>query len=105
MVEDLIEGKDGQVRAAHIRTSNYKTTRPVAKLYLLEVHSEDCGKQNGFTVPEENKQSVDDTPQDKQQNTVDTNLTPVRNMRAATSKALQKIKEWSSILGPPLEDV
>ena len=76
----------------------------MAKLYPLEVHSEECVKQNGTTVPEI-EQSVDDTPKDNQQNTADTNITPVRNMRAAASKALQKIKEWSGILGPPPEDV
>ena len=105
VAEDLIEGKGGQVRAAHIRTSNHKTTRPVAKLYPLEVHSEECGKQNSTTVPEEIEQSVDDMPKDDQQDTADTNITPVRNMRAAASKALQKFKEWSGILGPPPEDV
>ena len=45
-MEDLINGNDGQVHAAHIRTSNHKTTQPVARLYPLEVHSEECGKQN-----------------------------------------------------------
>ena len=41
IVEDLIKGNDGQVQAAHIRTSSHKTTtQPVAKLYPLEVHSE-----------------------------------------------------------------
>jgi len=31
MVENLIEGNDGEVRAAHIRTSNHRTMRPVTK--------------------------------------------------------------------------
>ena len=37
VVEDLIEGKDGLVRAAHIRMGKLKTTRPIVKLYPLEV--------------------------------------------------------------------
>jgi len=53
VVEDLIKGKDGQIRAAHIRTSNYKTTQLVAKLYPFEVHSEEYGSQNDTTVPEQ----------------------------------------------------
>ena len=53
IVEDLIKGKDNQIHATHIRTSNHKTTEPVAKLYPMEVCSEECGKQNGTTVPEE----------------------------------------------------
>ena len=105
IVEDLIKGKDGQLRAAHIRISNYKTTRPVAKLYPLEVHSDECGKQNGTTAPEEIARSVDSTPNSNQQRTADTNTTRVRTMRAAASKVLQKIKEWSGVLAPPPEDV
>ena len=107
VIEDLIEGKDGQARAAHIRTSNHKTTRPVAKLYPLEVHSEECEKQNNTTVPipEETERSVDGMPKGNQQRTVEADVTRVRTMRAAASKALQKIKEWSSVLGPPPEDV
>ena len=37
VVEDLIEGNDGLVRAAHIRMGKLKTTRPIIKLYPLEV--------------------------------------------------------------------
>ena len=37
VVEDLIEGKDGLVRAAHIRMDKLKTTHPIVKLYPLEV--------------------------------------------------------------------
>ena len=50
VVEDLVKGKDGQVHAAYIRTSNYKTTRPIAKLYSMEVCGEECGRQNDTTV-------------------------------------------------------
>ena len=32
IIEELIKGNDGQVRAAHITTSTHTTTRPVAKL-------------------------------------------------------------------------
>ena len=107
VVEGLIEGKDGQIHAAHtcIRTSNHKKTRPVAKLYPLEVHSEECRKQNGTTVPEDIEQSVNDMPKDNQQNKGDADITHVRTMRAASSKALQKMKEWSGIFAPPPEDV
>ena len=40
-------------------------------------------------------------------NQADADIThdPVHAMRAATSKALQKIKEWSGILAPPPENV
>jgi len=58
VIEDLI----GQVHAAHIRTSHYKTTKPIAKLYPLEMHSKEYGRKNDTTVPGEIEQSVDSTP-------------------------------------------
>ena len=39
IVEGLIEGHDDLVRAANVRTNNYVTSRPIAKLYPLEVSS------------------------------------------------------------------
>ena len=39
VVEDLIEGKDGLVRAAHIQMDKLKTTRPIVKLYPLKCHT------------------------------------------------------------------
>ena len=39
IVEDLIKGNNGLVRPAHVRTENYRTTRPIVKLYPLEVSS------------------------------------------------------------------
>ena len=69
------------------------------------MHSDECGKQNGTTASEEIARSVDSTPNGNQQRTADTNTTHVRTMRAAASKALQKIKEWSGVLAPPPEDV
>ena len=38
-MEDLIKGNDGLFQATHVRTENYRTTRPIVKLYLLEVSS------------------------------------------------------------------
>ena len=39
IVEDLIKGNDGLVQAANVRIENYTTTRPIVKLYPLEVSS------------------------------------------------------------------
>ena len=41
IVEEPIEGNDGLVHAARIRTSNCTTTRLIVKLYSLEVVSND----------------------------------------------------------------
>ena len=40
IVEDLIEGNDGLVQAAHVRTENCCTTRPIIKLYPLRYRVE-----------------------------------------------------------------
>ena len=36
---DLIAGRDGLIRAAVIRTANGNTTRPITKLYPLELNA------------------------------------------------------------------
>ena len=41
LVEGLIKGGDNLVRAAHIRIGSYRTTRPIVKLYPLEVSDPD----------------------------------------------------------------
>ena len=41
VVEELIVGNDGLVRAAHIRTAQGRTNRPISKLCPLEVSSEE----------------------------------------------------------------
>ena len=45
VVEELIEGRDGFVRAAHIKMDNLRTTRPIVKLYPLEVSDTNDGCQ------------------------------------------------------------
>jgi len=102
VVEELIMGNDGQVRAAHIRTSTHTTTRPVAKLYPLEVQD---GKQSDSTISEDVEVSNNEEPTEETQKTADTDTNCTRRMRVAASKAIQKIKEWNRALGPAPEDV
>ena len=40
VIENLIKGNDGYVRAAEVRTSSGRTNRPIARLYPLEITSE-----------------------------------------------------------------
>ena len=98
VVEDLIKGDDGQVRAAHIKTSSHKTTRPVAKLYPLEVHSElsDNSNDDDLTEP--------DLPTSSKETTT-SQLPCVHRVRVAATRTLQKNKEWSGVLGPAPENV
>ena len=51
VIEELMKGKDGLVRAAKIRTSQGRTNRPIARLIPLEVSSNVIGES---TVDENN---------------------------------------------------
>ncbi len=92
VVESLIRGRDGYVRAANIRTKSGRTNRPITKLYPLEVTAKteeldvahkDCGQQENETTP--------------------TSLPRLRP--TAARKAVEKIKKWTQELYAPPEDV
>ena len=54
VVESLVEGNDGFVRSATVRTAHGVTNRPVAKLYPLELTTERSDKTEtsvAFAVP------------------------------------------------------
>ena len=90
IVEELIKGRDNLICAAHIRMSTYKTTRPITKLYPLEVSNPD----------EMNSQKASEEPNDR--------VNPHSNHRVrrkAASKALQNITRWTKVLGQAPEDV
>ena len=89
VVEELITGKDGLVRAANIRTSTGQTNRPIVKLYPLEVAS------SGAFVNDDLKNTDD-------------NLTPKQGrqtQRKAAQRAKCKMTEWIQTICAPPEDV
>ena len=88
VVEKLFIGKDSLVRAAHIRMGTHKTTRPIVKLYPLEVSSED-GVSQAVTdnTSDKSTQHLKDT-QAPSNNTTSSGIRPRRN---AAAKALQKM--------------
>ena len=94
IVEELIEGHNGLVRAANVRTSNIVTSRPIAKLNLLEVSSSQEMMQPCQEETEENSAA-----------------SPVvatleeRPRREAARKALEQMSEWNKELCRPSEDV
>ena len=45
VIEELIRGNDGLVRAANIRTKNGQTNRPITKLYPLEISADNNKKE------------------------------------------------------------
>ena len=65
MVEDLIEGNNGLVRAAHIKMSNSRTTRPIVKLYLLEILSDE---NEGPQIPQSTPNSLENCQRGNRRN-------------------------------------
>ena len=93
VIESLITGKDGLVRAANIRTSTGCTNRPIAKLYPLEVRA---------TTPPEESTTVQES---SEKNELLLRNLPPRKTRTAALAAKEKIKDWTSSLMRPREDV
>ena len=91
VIESLIRGRDGHVRAANIRTASGKTNRPITKLYPLEVSAktEEPGLVDKDCVQQENAA---------------TEITP-RPKRTAACKAVEQIRRWTRELRVPPEDV
>lgn len=87
VIESLIRGADGLVRAANLRTSKGKTNRPISKLYPLEVNATSTNSE---------------APVVKQANI---EMMPRRPERKAAQKASQRITEWIKALRGPPEDV
>ena len=90
VIESLIKGGDGLVRAANIRTNTGCTNRPITKLYPLEISAD---VEN---LDEPNRDST---------NVLATNNSNGRPRRAAASNALRRISEWANSLRGPPEDV
>ena len=93
VIEEIIRGNDGLVRAANIRTKNGRTNRPITKLYPLEVSAENKG---------ERKQS-DSIEESDMRRIVERNS--LRPKRTAALKARDKIAKWVDELCPAPEDV
>ncbi len=99
IVESLIKGKDGLVRAANIKTSTGRTNRPITKL-----------DRTPEQKIEEPKITTDKSPDPKNPSTNPhspdvTDRKPSRPVRAKAQSAREKLKLWTSILSRPPEDV
>ena len=93
VIEQLIRGNDGNVRAATIRYNGGRTNRPISKLYPpLEVSSVETVDQN--TIDESN-QGSNVADQMTRQST-----------RSSAMKAKGNITNWTKmLLSPAPEDV
>ena len=86
----MVQGLDGHVRVANIRTKTGKTNRPIAKLYPLEITA-----QTEQLVPKSRNEDDEQPQQESSRN----------NKRKAAIRAGECIKEWSRDLRVPPEDV
>ena len=93
VIEDLIPGGDGLIRAASIRTSTGKTTRPITKLYPLEVNTNLHTNTTADTTDDPNPtDGTSDTPSSRPQ-------------REAARKGRSRVNEWRKVLCAPPEVV
>ena len=102
VIEGVIRGNDGLIRAANIRTSTGKTTRPITKLYPLEVTSINESDSMTSDVDSSGDLTRDSDPPFSHSNTEQPS---VKSMRKAAVKARERVSEWTSILRAPPEDV
>ena len=97
VMEELIKGLDGFVRAARIQTNSGKTNRPIAKLYFLEINE---WEDNEASICEWRNSVSDDDLGDDGATSV-----PHTSMRKAAIRAHNVIKNWTSVLSAAPEDV
>ena len=90
-MEDLIQGRDGHVRAANVRMGNHRTSRPIVKLYPLEVSNSNNEDQTGPS--ESTRQEMDDLTHSN------------RTREKAATNALCQMAEWADTLNCAWEDV
>ena len=103
VIEGVIRGNDGLIRAANIRTSTGKTTRPITKLYPLEVTS----TSESHSVIADIDSSGDSTKESASPSSQQANAEQpdIRSLRKAAVRARERVSEWASILRAPPEDV
>ena len=99
IVEDLIVGKDSLVRAATIWTANGTTTRPITKLYPMELNETDekkVGVEKSPTVAD-----PDDVRDEQTTDPDDSRDEHSHPQRASARKATDRVKSGSDLFLPP----
>ena len=101
VIEELITGNDGLVRAAKIRTAKRRTNRPITKLVSLEVSSSDS--ETLRQPPPTESPSSSNT----EKNIDGTGQNQGRPQRLAARRERERVTDWTSRLRTlcPLEDV
>ena len=92
IVDSLLQGNDGLVRAVNVRTNNRITSRPISRLYPLEV-----------SLPSDNQTECSNSTEIATNSTKDE--TGDRPQWAAAKRARARLLEWTTRLTRPPEDV
>ena len=101
VIEGVIRRNDGLIWAANIRTSTGKTTRPITKLYPLEVTSTNESHSVIADIDSSGNSAKESaSPSSQQANAEQPNT---RSLRKAAVMALEQV--WASILLALPEDV
>ena len=93
VIEELIVGQDGLTHAAVIRTSIGTTSKPITRLYPLELSAEQDGSV------------ADRVKENSEQPTCDIVREDRPPKRATARRAAEQFKDWAMILSGPPEDV
>ena len=86
VIEDVITGHDGLIRAVNIRTSNGRTSRPISRLYPLEISCKTDQGQASPDIVSDHENSYPSTTQECQSQ-------DVRPTRKAAMKAHERAAE------------
>ena len=87
VVHSLIQGNDGLFRAVNVKTNNQVTSRPISKLYPLEVSLPPDNQLEHNNVPDRTV-SIEHDARD-------------RPLRAAVKRARTRLLEWTTRLSHP----
>ena len=98
VVEDLIHGGDGLVRAANIRPSTGLTNRPIVRLIPLEVSTQDnmYSACSGLNCEKKSFTSKSDGQVDAA-----TKISEPRPVRNSAKNARDRMTQWANILSTP----
>ena len=92
VIENLVVGGDGKVRAVNLRTSSGKTSRAISKLVPLEIRTDDAG----WTPDDSTEESRREDPAQTSGSGTSATLVPARTSGSSTSASLDSARTSGS---------
>ena len=97
VIEGVNKGADGLIRSADIQTTTGKLNWPIARLYPLEMTASETAKRNTSQI---------NITEPSTSSAIDTDVPAhTRQVRDAAKKGRVQIKQWTTLLRGPPEDV